>query len=81
MTIEPSKNEVNPEIANDTATTSLGPQTWHVVQQPEGHCEICNQAELTQNSDGPKHWGPFKNRTEAIAKRVGLIRAGKCLPR
>jgi hypothetical protein len=28
----------------------------------------------------PKHWGPFSSREEAIAKRIGLIRAGKCQP-
>ena len=25
-------------------------------------------------------WGPFKTQNQAIAKRVGLIRAGKCQP-
>ena len=27
-----------------------------------------------------KRWGPFKTQNQAIAKRVGLIRAGKCKP-
>ncbi|PZO50410.1 MAG: DDE transposase family protein [Phormidesmis priestleyi] len=27
-----------------------------------------------------KRWGPFKTQSQAIAKRVGLIRAGKCKP-
>ncbi|MGB3574182.1 MAG: hypothetical protein WBA01_19265 [Phormidesmis sp.] len=25
-------------------------------------------------------WGPFKTQNQAIAKRIGLIRAGKCQP-
>ena len=51
--------------------------TWHVVQQTDGHCEIISQTEITQ---AVKTWGPFSTQSEAIAKRVGLIRAGKCLP-
>ena len=56
-------------------------ESWHVVQQTGGHCEIFSQAELAQVTDSPKTWGTFASRAEAIAKRVGLIRAGKCLPK
>ncbi len=28
----------------------------------------------------PIKWGPFKTQNQAIAKRIGLIRAGKCQP-
>ncbi len=69
-------------------TTETGPTdntqttaSWHVVQQAGGHCEIFSQTEFAQVTDNPKTWGPFTSRTEAIAKRVGLIRAGKCLPK
>jgi hypothetical protein len=27
-----------------------------------------------------ERWGPFDSQQEAIARRVGLIRAGKCQP-
>ena len=54
---------------------------WHIVQQPEGHCEIYSQAEFTQTTNEQKRWGPFDSRAEAIAKRIGLIRSGKCLPK
>ena len=27
-----------------------------------------------------QQWGPFETQNQAIAKRVGLIRAGKCQP-
>jgi hypothetical protein len=27
-----------------------------------------------------ERWGPFASQAEAIARRVGLIRAGKCQP-
>ena len=53
-------------------------QTWYVVQQENGTCDI---VAVTQEPPAVKSsWGPFDSQTEAIAKRVGLIRAGKCLP-
>ena len=27
-----------------------------------------------------EQWGPFQSQDEAAARRVGLIRAGKCMP-
>jgi hypothetical protein len=65
----------------DSTDTNQTAASWHIVQQAGGHCEIFNQAKLDQLTDNPKTWGPFTSRTEAIAKRVGLIRAGKCLPK
>lgn len=60
---------------------------WYIVKQESGHCEIqagSTMPELqTPNTTGLQSrdvWGPFNSRQEAIARRVGLIRAGKCLP-
>jgi hypothetical protein len=57
---------------------------WYIVKQPTGHCEIVQvDAEDLENKD-PKPeqtWGPFDAEGEAIARRVGLIRAGKCQPK
>jgi hypothetical protein len=50
---------------------------WHIVKQPAGHCEII-QGE--PSADATETWGPFDSEAEAIARRVGLIRAGKCQP-
>ena len=52
-------------------------QTWYIVQQENHTCTIIatNKAPDTKSS-----WGPFNSQAEAIAKRVGLIRAGKCKP-
>jgi len=33
-----------------------------------------------QGKEKPQTWGPFSSQEEAIARRVGLIRAGKCKP-
>jgi hypothetical protein len=49
--------------------------SWYVRKQPAGHCEIVQG----ENPIGDV-WGPYGSQQEAIAKRVGLIRAGKCRP-
>jgi hypothetical protein len=67
-------------------------EAWYVVKQPDGHCEIVRldagqtlpsitQADQAdQTTAEPEHWGPFDSQGQAIARRVGLIRAGKCQP-
>lgn len=65
--------------------------SWYIIQQDTGHCEIYPGGEVDHGvlsmADGeeaventPKIWGPFASEGEAIARRVGLIRAGKCKP-
>jgi hypothetical protein len=62
-------------------------QSWYIVKRPEGHCEILsvastfNDRELEQ-THAPilERWGPYASADEAIARRVGLIRTGKCQP-
>ena len=51
---------------------------WYVVLQQNKTCAI-EQFETEQTKTPPK-WGPYNSQPEAIAKRVGLIRAGKCQP-
>ncbi|MEM8612559.1 MAG: hypothetical protein AAGF93_11110 [Cyanobacteria bacterium P01_H01_bin.105] len=70
MTLATSSNPKNVQKTN----------TWHVLQQTDGHCEIVDQTELSQIAEQSQTWGPFVSKSEAIAKRVGLIRSGKCLP-
>jgi hypothetical protein len=62
-------------------------EPWYIVKQSEGQCDILAASELEKtNSSEPnppettEHWGPFDSEGEAIARRVGLIRAGKCKP-
>lgn len=52
-------------------------QSWYIVKRPAGNCEIVPQA---ANTEATEQWGPFESQQEAIARRVGLIRAGKCQP-
>lgn len=58
----------------------ISPQNWYIVKTQEGYCQIINR----ENQETPaeeKYWGPFTSEAEAIAHRVGLIRAGQCQPR
>lgn len=55
-------------------------QTWYIVKHSAGHCEITPVNETQENQLSQEHWGPFASQAEAIARRVGLIRAGKCQP-
>ena len=53
-------------------------QNWYIVKQEDNTCEIVMATEKPPNVTS---WGEFKTREEAIAKRVGLIRARKCQPK
>ena len=65
-------------------------ESWYIVKRPSNHCEIVSAQDLAsgdKQADAPaegnpnlEQWGPFKAKNQAIAKRIGLIRAGKCQP-
>ncbi|WP_375470293.1 DDE transposase family protein [uncultured Nostoc sp.] len=56
-------------------------QTWYIVKRSVGNCEILPSDKLgNDNLEIIEQWGPFSSQGEAIARRVGLIRAGKCQP-
>ena len=52
---------------------------WYVAKVESGHCEIVPVP--GGDAPPPDAWGPFPSQSEAIARRVGLIRANKCKPR
>lgn len=54
-------------------------QSWYIVKQEDGSCEILELSEQTPTEEN--WWGPFPSQSEAIARRVGLIRSQKCKPR
>ncbi|NES95583.1 MAG: DDE transposase family protein [Desertifilum sp. SIO1I2] len=61
-------------------------ETWYIVKDTEGYCQIVpeapkNVADDPSESPASQTWGPFASQADAIAKRIGLIRAGKCKPR
>jgi hypothetical protein len=54
---------------------------WYIVKVADRTCQIVTQAERDAlGSEIIEQWGGFADRSEAIAKRIGLIRAGKCQP-
>ena len=52
-------------------------QQWYIVKQENETCAIVSSEEKPKNVTS---WGEFATREEAITKRIGLIRAGKCKP-
>lgn len=52
---------------------------WYIIKAASGTCEIVSATEATASTE-QEQWGPFRTQGEAIAKRVGLIRVGKCQP-
>lgn len=59
-------------------------EQWYIVKQAEGQCRIvtAQELEVAQTNEKPseEQWGPFDSEGEAIARRIGLIRSGKCKP-
>jgi len=56
-------------------------QTWYIVKHSAGNCEIVPSDKVGDNNlEIIERWGPFSSPEEAIARRVGLIRARKCQP-
>ncbi|MDX2097060.1 MAG: hypothetical protein SFW36_04725 [Leptolyngbyaceae cyanobacterium bins.59] len=60
-------------------------ESWFIVKTATGHCEVvpANQLPTPLDPQGPEQldrWGPFESESEALARRIGLIRAGKCQP-
>lgn len=55
---------------------------WYVVRQENGSCQVvpATQVTIDETATQREQWGPFESQSGAIARRVGLIRAGKCKP-
>ncbi|MBE9207721.1 DDE transposase family protein [Nostoc sp. LEGE 06077] len=56
-------------------------QLWYIIKRSTGNCEIA-PSHLVRDDDPEiiEKWGAFASPEEAIARRIGLIRAGKCQP-
>ena len=54
-------------------------QKWYIVKKENNTCQIVALKE-DPTFEIKKYWGPFVSPEEAIAARVGLIRAKKCQP-
>jgi len=58
----------------------LASEQWFICKRDSGICEIVKSDRKEELTDSIETWGAFASQGEAIAKRVGLIRAGKCQP-
>ena len=52
---------------------------WYIIKTEQGQCKII-EFDSNQVPKDENYWGPFLSKEEAIARRIGLIRAGKCQP-
>ena len=55
-------------------------EQWFICKLDTGVCEIVKSDRSEEIANSLETWGAFASQGEAIAKRVGLIRAGKCKP-
>ncbi|MEO1067725.1 MAG: hypothetical protein AAFW95_01185 [Cyanobacteria bacterium J06638_6] len=55
---------------------------WYIIQEELGTCAVLSAENVSreQLQDKRPIWGPYASQQEAIARRVGLIRSGKCTP-
>jgi len=53
---------------------------WYVIQQRDQTCTIETFNFPQTKTPQEKQWGFFSSEQEAIAKKIGLIRSGKCKP-
>ncbi|MGK7954813.1 MAG: hypothetical protein AB4063_06065 [Crocosphaera sp.] len=52
---------------------------WYIIKTEKEQCQIV-EIDAYQLPENKSYWGPFSSKEEAIARRIGLIRAGKCQP-
>ncbi|NMF86077.1 hypothetical protein [Nodosilinea sp. P-1105] len=59
-----------------------GAEGWYIVQAEDGTCQVLPAVKISREQLQAKlpMWGPYATQDDAIARRVGLIRAGKCNP-
>lgn len=55
---------------------------WYVVQTEDGTCNVLSAESISRErlQERRPMWGPYATQQEAITRRVGLIRSGKCEP-
>ncbi|HIK45258.1 MAG TPA: hypothetical protein IGR64_10270 [Leptolyngbyaceae cyanobacterium M65_K2018_010] len=57
-------------------------EEWYVIKLDDGRCQVVLKSAPTlgEIEASAQVWGPFPTQGEAIARRVGLIRAHRCEP-
>jgi hypothetical protein len=57
------------------------PPSWYIVKCSDGTCAVLTNEQVISHEDLVDCWGPFPSTDEAIARKIGLIRSGKCKPK
>jgi len=56
-------------------------QSWYIIKRSTQICEIVSSNPASEDDrEIIEKWGPFNSKEEAISRRIGLIRTGKCQP-
>ncbi|MEO1341917.1 MAG: hypothetical protein AAFV28_12420 [Cyanobacteria bacterium J06635_13] len=58
----------------------MNQEFWYILKQQDGTCKIEQLAHEQTKTPEHEQWGAYESQSEAIAKKIGLIRAGKCRP-
>ena len=88
--VRSKRNRLKVVMTQSSAGSGSGSssESWYIVKCLSEQCEIVSEESLIspegKSADSEESslakWGPFETQNQAIAKRVGLIRAGKCKP-
>jgi hypothetical protein len=73
-----TKNNISGSDSTNEPDTKPEENQWFVCKQDTGTCLITSDRHVS--AEAIETWGPFASQGEAIVRRVGLIRAGKCQP-
>jgi hypothetical protein len=73
-----TKNNISGSDSTRETDIKSEENQWFVCKQDTGTCSITSDRDVS--AEAIETWGPFASQGEAIARRVGLIRAGKCQP-
>ncbi|MEM6752728.1 MAG: DDE transposase family protein [Cyanobacteria bacterium P01_C01_bin.38] len=56
-------------------------KSWYIIKRSTQKCEIVSSESASEDDTQIiEKWGPFNSKEEAISRRIGLIRTGKCQP-
>lgn len=57
------------------------PESWYIIKRSTEKCEIVSSEPASEDdTEIIEKWGLFSSKEEAISRRIGLIRTGKCQP-
>ncbi|BAY84095.1 hypothetical protein NIES267_35910 [Calothrix parasitica NIES-267] len=56
-------------------------ESWYIIKISTQTCKIVSSKSASEDDrEIIEKWGPFNSKEEAISRRIGLIRTGKCQP-